>query len=60
MAIHALWLTDCLLCHTADDRSEHTLAKDAYLVGGDTLTDFFCPPTPGCIDFDSDCNHLCW
>jgi hypothetical protein len=45
---------DCLLCHTADDRSEHILAKDAYLVGGDTLTDFFCPPTPGCIDFDGD------
>jgi hypothetical protein len=40
--------------YTGDCLLYHTLAKDADLVGGDTLSDFFCQPTPTCIDLDSD------
>jgi len=34
---------DCLLCHTAASKADPTPAKTAYLAGGTTLTDFFCP-----------------
>lgn len=35
---------DCALCHVAD-RAVTTPAKTAFLTGGTTLTDFFCPTT---------------
>jgi hypothetical protein len=40
---------DCTLCHVADFAAP-TPAKTAYLAGGTTLTDFFCP----CTDSDGD------
>jgi hypothetical protein len=45
----------CTLCHLAD-RSASTPAKTAYLAGGTTLTNFFCPsaPPPVCTDNDGD------
>lgn len=45
----------CTLCHDADFAAA-TPAKTAYLAGGTTRTDFFCPtpPTPSCTDADGD------
>ncbi|MHB8808438.1 MAG: choice-of-anchor D domain-containing protein [Desulfobulbaceae bacterium] len=46
----------CTLCHLSD-RGAPTPAKTAYLAGGTTLTDFFCPaapPPPACTDSDGD------
>lgn len=34
---------DCLLCHTNASKADPTPAKTAYLAGGTTLTDYFCP-----------------
>jgi hypothetical protein len=47
---------DCLLCHAGSDRKVYTDAMDAYVAGGRTLTDYFCPTstTPSCTDNDSD------
>jgi|GEM_PF-975443 len=47
---------DCLLCHTSSSKSAGTPAKTAFLAGGTTLTNFFCPPapTPTCTDNDGD------
>jgi len=48
---------DCLLCHTTGAKADPTPAKDAFLAGGTTLTDYFCPtspPPPPCTDNDSD------
>jgi len=48
---------DCLLCHTTGAKADPTPAKDAFLAGGTTLTDYFCPtspPTPTCTDNDND------
>lgn len=42
----------CNLCHTGS-YSASTPAKTAYLAGGNTLTDFFCP-TAVCTDNDGD------
>jgi hypothetical protein len=47
---------DCMLCHSGNF-GDPTPAKDAYLDGGTTLTDFFCPsspPPPACTDSDND------
>ncbi|MFA5717755.1 MAG: putative metal-binding motif-containing protein [Desulfobulbaceae bacterium] len=44
---------DCMLCHVGDF-GDPTPAKDAYLAGGTTLTDFFCPTGPACTDNDGD------
>jgi hypothetical protein len=47
---------NCALCHLSD-RGAPTPAKEAYLAGGSTLTDFFCPsapPPPACTDRDND------
>lgn len=47
---------DCALCHLAN-RAASTTAKTAYLAGGTTLTNFFCPtapPPPACTDNDGD------
>jgi hypothetical protein len=45
---------DCMLCHVADFAAP-TPAKDAYLAGGTTLTDYFCPSAPPvCTDSDGD------
>lgn len=47
---------DCALCHVAD-RSISTPAQVAYLAGGTTLKDYFCPaapPPPACTDSDGD------
>lgn len=43
----------CSFCHLSD-RSAQTPAKDAFLAGGSTLTDFFCPTGPSCTDSDGD------
>ncbi len=45
----------CTLCHTSS-KSASTPAKTAFLAGGDTLTNFFCPPpaVPTCTDNDND------
>lgn len=45
----------CSLCHTSS-KSAPTPAKSAYLAGGQTLINFFCPPpaTPTCTDNDHD------
>lgn len=43
---------NCSLCHVSD-RSVSTPATTAFLAGGDTLTDFFCP-APACTDADND------
>ena len=51
----------CTLCH-ASSKSTSTPAKTAYLAGGATLTNFFCPtsavpptpPGPTCTDKDKD------
>lgn len=44
----------CTLCHVSD-RGANTPAKEAFLAGGTTLTDFFCPPAPPvCTDNDND------
>lgn len=45
---------DCLFCHASGSRSTPTPAKDAYLAGGTTLTNFFCPPVASCTDNDGD------
>jgi len=45
---------DCLLCHASSSKATSTPAKTAYLAGGTTLTNFFCPPTPTCTDNDGD------
>jgi len=49
---------DCLLCHTAASKADPTPAKTAFLAGGTTLTDFFCPtsttPVLTCTDNDGD------
>lgn len=54
-APQAPYTGDCALCHTST-RSAPTPAKTAYLAGGTTLTDYFCPPTttPSCTDNDGD------
>jgi len=44
---------DCTLCH-ASSKSTRTPAKDAYLAGGNTLIDFFCPAGDACTDSDND------
>ena len=44
---------DCTLCH-ASSKSTFTPAMDAFLTGGSTLTDFFCPAGPVCTDNDGD------
>ncbi len=44
---------DCTLCH-ASSKSTPTPAKDAYLAGGNTLIDFFCPAGSACTDSDND------
>lgn len=45
---------DCALCHTSN-RSDPTAAKTAFLAGGTTLTDYFCPAAPpACTDNDND------
>lgn len=44
---------DCALCHVSD-RGASTPAKTAYLAGGTSLTDFFCPTAPACTDSDGD------
>jgi hypothetical protein len=47
--------SNCNLCHIGSDRGVYTDAMDAYVAGGNTLTDYFCPdPTPACIDNDGD------
>lgn len=43
----------CSLCHVSD-RGASTPAKEAYLAGGTTLTDYFCPTGPACTDTDGD------
>lgn len=43
----------CNLCHVSD-RGASTPAKTAYLAGGSTLTNFFCPPVQTCTDKDRD------
>ena len=46
----------CTLCHVTD-RGISTPAQVAYLAGGSTLTDYFCPsapPPPACTDSDGD------
>jgi hypothetical protein len=43
----------CTFCHVSD-RGAATPAKDAFLAGGATLTDFFCPSGPTCTDTDGD------
>ena len=45
---------DCTLCHVSGDFAAATPAKDAYLAGGTTLTDYFCPAGPVCTDSDGD------
>lgn len=46
---------DCTLCHAASSKATATPAKDAYLAGGTTLTNYFCPPSvPTCTDSDGD------
>jgi len=45
---------DCLLCHIESDKNVYTDAMDAYLAGGNTLTDFFCTTQPACNDSDAD------
>lgn len=45
----------CTLCHTSSSKGDPHPGKTAYLAGGSTLTDFFCPPAaPTCTDQDSD------
>ncbi|MHB8790570.1 MAG: putative metal-binding motif-containing protein [Desulfobulbaceae bacterium] len=44
---------DCTLCHTGDF-ADPTPAKEAYLAGGTTLTNYFCPSAPNCTDSDGD------
>ena len=44
---------DCAYCHTGS-KGDPTDAKDAYLAGGTTLTDYFCPTQPACNDSDGD------
>ena len=49
-----LYIGDCTFCHTAN-YADMTPAKEAYLAGGTTLTDFFCPTVaPTCTDNDGD------
>jgi len=43
----------CTLCHTGD-YSASTPAKTAYLGGGSTLLDYFCPAGLTCTDGDND------
>ena len=45
----------CTLCHLSD-RAASTPAKTAYLAGGTTLKNYFCPtaPPPVCTDNDGD------
>jgi hypothetical protein len=43
----------CSLCHLAD-RAATTPAKEAFLAGGTTLTNYFCPSGPSCTDIDAD------
>ncbi len=49
------YVGDCSLCHVAN-RATSTPAKTAYMAGGTTLTNFFCPapPPPVCTDNDND------
>lgn len=44
----------CTLCHSTVSKSTDTPAKVAYLAGGTTLTDYFCPSGPSCTDRDGD------
>lgn len=46
----------CTLCHASSSKATATPAKDAYLAGGTTLTNFFCPApaVPVCTDNDKD------
>lgn len=44
---------NCTLCHLSD-RGASTPAKTAYMAGGNSLTDFFCPAAPICTDSDGD------
>lgn len=46
----------CTLCQIAGGGfpGPPTPAKTAYLAGGTTLTDFFCPLAPVCTDSDGD------
>ena len=39
---------NCALCHDSN------AAEDAYLAGGTTLTDYFCPTLSACTDIDGD------
>jgi hypothetical protein len=45
---------DCNVCHVPSSRSDYTDAMDAYVAGGTTLTDYFCPTQPTCNDNDGD------
>lgn len=47
---------DCTLCHASSSKATMTPAKDAYLAGGSTLRNYFCPApsTPTCTDKDGD------
>lgn len=44
----------CSLCHGSTKSASHP-GKTAYLTGGSTLTNYFCPPAaPTCTDQDND------
>jgi len=50
-----LYSGDCTFCHASSSKSTSTPAKTAFLAGGSTLTDYFCPVSaPAPVDNDND------
>ena len=50
-----LYNGDCTFCHASSSKSTSTPAKTAFLAGGSTLTDYFCPVSaPAPADNDND------